>query len=148
MLLVVYAYIFFFFFLMIRRPPRSTRTDTLFPYTTLFRSPRRGTASACGYAACCRSSPESCWLSSYGLHLDIRGVAGCFGGIERLRVPDAGEEIGPQNGYDNCPAAADQHRAHGADQRGEEPRFGLAQFVRGGNGELRHRADAPALVDR
>src|SRR3546814_10759499 len=37
----------FFFFLMIRRPPRSTRTDTLFPYTTLFRSrnlhpPRRG----------------------------------------------------------------------------------------------------------
>src|SRR3546814_14235344 len=30
----------FFFFLMIRRPPRSTRTDTLFPYTTLFRSCR------------------------------------------------------------------------------------------------------------
>src|SRR3546814_14023324 len=29
---------FLFFFLMIRRPPRSTRTDTLFPYTTLFRS--------------------------------------------------------------------------------------------------------------
>src|SRR3546814_18190917 len=28
-----------FFFLMIRQPPRSTRTDTLFPYTTLFRSP-------------------------------------------------------------------------------------------------------------
>src|SRR3546814_6661491 len=26
---------------MIRRPPRSTRTDTLFPYTTLFRSPRQ-----------------------------------------------------------------------------------------------------------
>src|SRR3546814_7026645 len=30
--------LFFVFFLMIRRPPRSTRTDTLFPYTTLFRS--------------------------------------------------------------------------------------------------------------
>src|SRR5881409_2311040 len=29
---------FFFFFLMIRRPPRSTRETTLFPYTTLFRS--------------------------------------------------------------------------------------------------------------
>src|SRR3546814_13357237 len=29
---------FLLFFLMIRRPPRSTRTDTLFPYTTLFRS--------------------------------------------------------------------------------------------------------------
>src|SRR3546814_20178097 len=31
-----------FFFLMIRRPPRSTRTDTLFPYTTLFRSRKDG----------------------------------------------------------------------------------------------------------
>src|SRR3546814_15668534 len=30
--------IVFLFFLMLRRPPRSTRTDTLFPYTTLFRS--------------------------------------------------------------------------------------------------------------
>src|SRR3546814_13097362 len=30
--------LYFFFFLMIRRPPRSTRTDTLFPSTTLFRS--------------------------------------------------------------------------------------------------------------
>src|SRR3546814_5753973 len=31
---------------MIRRPPRSTRTDTLFPYTTLFRSPHLGQARA------------------------------------------------------------------------------------------------------
>src|SRR3546814_18324800 len=31
-------FVFLFFFLMIRLPPRSTRTDTLFPYTTLFRS--------------------------------------------------------------------------------------------------------------
>src|SRR3546814_15386104 len=31
-------YMVFVFFLTIRRPPRSTRTDTLFPYTTLFRS--------------------------------------------------------------------------------------------------------------
>src|SRR3546814_14942664 len=37
----------FFFFLMIRRPPRSTRTDTLFPYTTLFRSTRLAVARAC-----------------------------------------------------------------------------------------------------
>src|SRR3546814_8574489 len=34
------------FFLMIRRPPRSTRTDTLFPYTTLFRSLARETVGA------------------------------------------------------------------------------------------------------
>src|SRR3546814_13536808 len=31
-------YFWFFFFLMIRRPPRSTRTNTLFPYTTLLRA--------------------------------------------------------------------------------------------------------------
>src|SRR3546814_12733619 len=35
---LLYAFITSFFFLMIRRPPRSTRTDTLFPYTTLFRA--------------------------------------------------------------------------------------------------------------
>src|SRR3546814_14696242 len=39
--LVEFLLLFLFFFLMIRRPPRSTRTDTLFPYTTLFRSARR-----------------------------------------------------------------------------------------------------------
>src|SRR3546814_13826547 len=37
---------FFVFFLMIRRPPRSTRTDTLFPYTTLFRSVEPAAADA------------------------------------------------------------------------------------------------------
>src|SRR3546814_4172549 len=36
--LLCFNCILVFFFLMIRRPPRSTRTDTLFPYTTLFRS--------------------------------------------------------------------------------------------------------------
>src|SRR3546814_20966624 len=38
-----------FLFFMIRRPPRSTRTDTLFPYTTLFRSPHR---PEIGYRRC------------------------------------------------------------------------------------------------
>src|SRR3546814_2268404 len=38
-LLCICVCMILFFFLMIRRPPRSTRTDTLFPYTTLFRSP-------------------------------------------------------------------------------------------------------------
>src|SRR3546814_7728582 len=40
-----------FFFLMIRRPPRSTRTDTLFPYTTLFRS------ASCAAAGAATSNP-------------------------------------------------------------------------------------------
>src|SRR3546814_20958222 len=38
MYIKAFLYSQLFFFLMIRRPPRSTRTDTLFPYTTLFRS--------------------------------------------------------------------------------------------------------------
>src|SRR3546814_4897290 len=42
-------------FVMIRRPPRSTRTDTLFPYTTLFRSPRR---SPDGSACSSRDRPQ------------------------------------------------------------------------------------------
>src|SRR3546814_554517 len=41
----LYYFSYFFFFLMIRRPPRSTRTDTLFPYTTLFRSGYSGAFS-------------------------------------------------------------------------------------------------------
>src|SRR3546814_13646691 len=36
--IVFLGFLTFFFLLMIRLPPRSTRTDTLFPYTTLFRS--------------------------------------------------------------------------------------------------------------
>src|SRR3546814_8885861 len=42
----------FFFFLMIRRPPRSTRTDTLLPYTTLFRSHRPRPAGRTGRRGC------------------------------------------------------------------------------------------------
>src|SRR3546814_3676814 len=62
-----------FFFLMIRRPPRSTRTDTLFPYTTLFHLPVPGVPDELGGAdlechiatdqrdrffVCCRFSSE------------------------------------------------------------------------------------------
>src|SRR3546814_4659104 len=50
----------FFFLLMIRRPPRSTRTDTLFPYTTLFRS--EGTSCAGKICAPARS-PAACFFS-------------------------------------------------------------------------------------
>src|SRR3546814_19489874 len=42
-------------FLMIRRPPRSTRTDTLFPYTTLFRS-QQADALLAAYKAWIRGS--------------------------------------------------------------------------------------------
>src|SRR3546814_16670791 len=52
-----------FFFLMIRRPPRSTRTDTLFPYTTLFRSvdilgPQAGHLEGDGARLLCRGDGQ------------------------------------------------------------------------------------------
>src|SRR3546814_1420712 len=43
--------VLFVFFLMIRRPPRTTRTDTLVPYTTLFRSERSANAGEPGRSA-------------------------------------------------------------------------------------------------
>src|SRR3546814_18470926 len=50
-LLAYITYMFMcLFFLMIRRPPRSTRTDTLFPYTTLFRSWRASQRWPCSIA--------------------------------------------------------------------------------------------------
>src|SRR3546814_7125524 len=66
-----------FFFLMIRRPPRSTRTDTLFPYTTLFRSAKPGT----GLLAMQRTVAVEA-LAQAGLTLkDVDGlaVAGMWG---------------------------------------------------------------------
>src|SRR3546814_1902487 len=47
-----------FCFLMLRRPPRSTRTDTLFPYTTLFRSYRQRVACGIGGATQEGGMPE------------------------------------------------------------------------------------------
>src|SRR3546814_19974106 len=55
-----------FFFLRIRRPPRSTRTDTLFPYTTLFRS--GSTDGLLDVFPCLGSSLECC--AEVGRHDD------------------------------------------------------------------------------
>src|SRR3546814_12395787 len=60
---------------MYRRPPRSTRTDTLFPYTTLFRSGSRALAQvrrAAGPAICCRIVGQS---RADGIELDIAMAA-------------------------------------------------------------------------
>src|SRR3546814_3450283 len=51
-MLCVCREIFILFFLMIRRPPMSTRTDTLFPYTTLFRSRSSPSLGTGAHPAC------------------------------------------------------------------------------------------------
>src|SRR3546814_8646389 len=82
---------------MIRRPPRSTRTDTLFPYTTLFRSLvvlGAGVQQFSGWKvrqlACCRQaervsgSAGAAWR--YGLRLGLRCVRCCAGPTAILLV--------------------------------------------------------------
>src|SRR3546814_2454823 len=68
----------FFFFLMIRRPPRSTRTDTLFPYTTLFRSPSA------------RSDPHASTHGSGARRRSGVGDPALAGPVEQDALPPAG----------------------------------------------------------
>src|SRR3546814_6098106 len=51
--------VYYIVFLMIRRPPRSTRTDTLFPYTTLFRSIPRPVRLPCHVVFLLRNAVRS-----------------------------------------------------------------------------------------
>src|SRR3546814_1399005 len=60
-----------FFFVMILRPPRSTRTDTLFPYTTLFRSLPRISADIVGFPW---SAPCKHGMQRPGMILDIEPI--------------------------------------------------------------------------
>src|SRR3546814_12178618 len=65
---------------MIRRPPRSTRTDTLFPYTTLFRSDRvpvlgaGGITDGRGVAAAFMLGAEGAWVGTAFLATDEAGI--------------------------------------------------------------------------
>src|SRR3546814_19919697 len=69
-----------FFFLMIRRPPRSTRTDTLFPYTTLFRSNEvvAGTTQSGNWAADLVSE-EGAAVAAFLEYLRPQTILGKFG---------------------------------------------------------------------
>src|SRR3546814_11528608 len=81
-----FHYVLFFFFLMIRRPPRSTRTDTLFPYTTLFRSHHAGAA-------------EGQHAAGHGADLTVGGDPGDLG--QQHAVPaHGGRAVGAGDGGD------------------------------------------------
>src|SRR3546814_12833420 len=60
------------FFLMIRRPPRSTRTDTLFPYTTLFRSYSVTDGRAVSVPPVVGANARQDWPSGWVQHRSIR----------------------------------------------------------------------------
>src|SRR3546814_16330185 len=107
---------FLLFFLMIRRPPRSTRTDTLFPYTTLFRSisrPLRDRSEG-------RTDRDRNRREVNGKGLEMNTVP--------LRATDEMQSLAPQADADVTssapPAQADLPAATPARQRSEERRVG------------------------
>src|SRR3546814_5520305 len=83
----------FFFFLMIRRPPRSTRTDTLFPYTTLFRSEDWAWEGPAQLASLriATSYPALLggWLREQGIDAEIVALSGSVEIAPRLGQADA-----------------------------------------------------------
>src|SRR3546814_13899952 len=82
---------------MIRRPPGSTRTDTLFPYTTLFRSPGKRVLSTGRDEICGRQSthgvPPRPQISYWCRYLDRELLADDAAGAARLHR-DAVEDVG------------------------------------------------------
>src|SRR3546814_5263531 len=114
---------------MIRRPPRSTRTDTLFPYTTLFRSRRPPAGTAGGEAAHERlgrpsldplprgaheALPRDAWRRRRAVEIALR-AAGLLG-RPALRPGCAGRCLGSREGLDagGAPAATRPGAAAGA----------------------------------
>src|SRR3546814_2531979 len=79
---------------MIRRPPRSTRTDTLFPYTTLFRSDTgRQRPWLCGFSNGAAMA-ASLLLSNPGAYSGLIMIDGCFA-VEDGDLPDNGRSEEP-----------------------------------------------------
>src|SRR3546814_15648350 len=98
----------YFFFLMIRRPPRSTRTDTLFPYTTLFRS------EAARYTTLRRFLLRRCALAAHPLKL---------GHVGRTLADDLVARFGDRQ------VTRDQPAAFGAVGDAQRARRGRAQRI-------------------
>src|SRR3546814_17014047 len=100
-----------FFFLMIRRPPRSTRTDTLFPYTTLFRSNMRSHIASHHQAATWRYLLNQLAISEADERM--AGSGGALNQAERLRlgrIADGIEKDGLPNSS-TCDASTPSRRA-------------------------------------
>src|SRR3546814_14071539 len=80
----------FLFFLMIRRPPRSTRTDTLFPYTTLFRSDLESQEFGERMEALTRRFPGVAVMLLSGAGDDDQIMAGIRHGVSAYITSDIG----------------------------------------------------------
>src|SRR3546814_15071174 len=117
------TFLFRVFFLRIRRPPRSTRTDTLFPYTTLFRSPRRAGAGGRGY---CRGPFEH----------RRRRIPGARHKRRRDPLLDRGQEPQAPGRRDPAYAAAAGGAWGAAALRGRDWGFGIGDWEKRGGGRV------------
>src|SRR3546814_13791486 len=113
-----------FFFLMIRRPPRSTRTDTLFPYTTLFRSARgiRGTVVT--------TVPALALLEANDAARGCGGSGTCDCGGCRADPPDQGEGALRRGGRMDTDPHASRERDGALGRTDEVPRPRIAPSAR------------------
>src|SRR3546814_2768968 len=90
---------------MIRRPPRSTRTDTLFPYTTLFRSAGIGNSQNFSRAQDSRYVYAEVSLPIFGSAMSIRGVdrLNVSGAVRYEDYPGIGDVATPKFGLIYAP---------------------------------------------
>src|SRR3546814_19182913 len=126
---------------MIRRPPRSTRTDTLFPYTTLFRSAVRISGGVAGNVI-----PDACevevnyrFAPSRDAEEATRVVRDVFAGFD-VEVVDLAE--GARPGLD-APLAQEFVEALGAEPRPKYGWPGVARFSASGTPPVHSRPRAP-----
>src|SRR3546814_4737673 len=119
------------FFLMIRRPPRSTRTDTLFPYTTLFRS---------------RWGWRDWWALTAVLRVESRGVAVRW--RRSLGHPGRSPPIG-RSAHGLRDSQDSAHRVPVAEpaEEGEHAGHRLEEVGRDLTAELHGRLDGPRQRD-
>src|SRR3546814_17973944 len=104
---------------MIRRPPRTTRTDTLFPYTTLFRSLRM-TLSACELKYCRLIAHEAKPIESIEDRLN-----GGIRGARPISVFDAEQELSAMMA---CIKQVEERRACTADMKVTRWRRGKSRY--------------------
>src|SRR3546814_5293314 len=108
---------------MIRPPPRSTRTDTPFPYTTLFRSPRRPRRPArCHRLERARGVTLAARRAEHGVERAVRRA----GGLHRPGRHDPADEHAGQG----LPEGADDGLRRAGPERSEEHTSELQSLMR------------------
>src|SRR3546814_10615225 len=126
---------------MIRRPPRSTRTDTLFPYTTLFRSPSgdgRGGRLVSAQGAAGEDEEQAAHREQHRRTDE--------GETQRSRHADLGREIARDAGKLGCETVAEEvHREkHGGAGAGAQMRWRFGDEATERHGIIKNR---PRSID-